>query len=210
MLEKQAENYARMDNETYLRFLRAREKTLLPLVKFLTHLGLKADYITLIGFLLLVGLMIYAISNPQLAAVFLLLHVLLDGLDGVMARHQGTAGTAGEFVDTVADYSGMAVIMIILSGYHLLDPWWALIYVFLYIVMAVFVIARYLLGIPAKFIARNKYIIYATYIFWAFTNINFIEIAVIVFCILMAVVDLGSFNTLRRRLKEHNIKLKNY
>lgn len=210
MLENQAEIYSRVDNEAYLRVQHFREKALLPLVKLLTKVGLRADHITLIGFLLLIGLMIYAVTAPLLASLFLLLHVLLDGLDGVMARYQKTADSAGEFVDTVADYSGMAVVMIILSGYDLLDPWWALVYVFLYIVMAVFVIARYLLGVPAKFIARNKYIIYATYIFWAFSGINFIEIAVVVFCILMFLVDASSFNAIRRRLKGYKTKLKNY
>ncbi len=45
------------------------------------------------------------------ACVFLLLHVLLDDIDGPLARAYGTAGSSGAFVDICCDHGGMIVVI---------------------------------------------------------------------------------------------------
>lgn len=72
--------------------------------KLLNKLGLKADQITLIGFLL--GLLSFPAIVYQyylLALCFILINRIFDGLDGALARIQGISD-AGGFLDISLDF----------------------------------------------------------------------------------------------------------
>ena len=75
-----------------------------PIGTFLTRLGLTPNAITLLG---LVGTTIgaYIISQGKMTTggIVLLLSVLVDALDGTMARLRGDNSDFGGFVDSVSD-----------------------------------------------------------------------------------------------------------
>ena len=75
-----------------------------PIGAFLNHLGLTPNAITLLG---LVGTTIgaYIISQGKMTmgGIVLLLSVLVDALDGTMARLRGESSDFGGFVDSVSD-----------------------------------------------------------------------------------------------------------
>ena len=87
--------------------------------QILTHLGIKADQITLFGFLL--GLLVVpalAYQAYSLALLFLLLNRFADGLDGAVARLTEPTDR-GAFLDISFDFFFYAIFPL---GFALADP----------------------------------------------------------------------------------------
>ena len=87
--------------------------------QILTHLGIKADQITLFGFLL--GLLVVpalAYQAYSLALLFLLLNRFADGLDGAVARLREPTDR-GAFLDISCDFFFYAIFPL---GFALADP----------------------------------------------------------------------------------------
>ena len=87
--------------------------------QILTHLGIKADQITLFGFLL--GLLVVpalAYQAYSLALLFLLLNRFADGLDGAVARLTEPTDR-GTFLDISFDFFFYAIFPV---GFALADP----------------------------------------------------------------------------------------
>ena len=87
--------------------------------QILTHLGIKADQITLFGFLL--GLLVVpalAYQAYSLALLFLLLNRFADGLDGAVARLTEPTDR-GAFLDISCDFFFYAIFPL---GFALADP----------------------------------------------------------------------------------------
>src|SRR5262245_33326291 len=82
---------------------------LAPLLSTLSACGVTADHITAASLacgLAFCPLWLWPAGPPwakPAALLALLLHALLDGLDGPLARHQQTASRRGSFTDTLAD-----------------------------------------------------------------------------------------------------------
>ena len=100
---------------------------ILPLQRSLLHppaqrlaaLGLRADQITIAGFVLgLCALPALAFGALGAALVFILLNRLADGLDGAVARIVG-ATDRGAFLDTALDFLFYALVPL---GFALSDP----------------------------------------------------------------------------------------
>lgn len=100
---------------------------ILPLQRSLLHppaqrlaaLGLRADQITIAGFVLgLCALPALAFGAHGAALVFILLNRLADGLDGAVARIVG-ATDRGAFLDTALDFLFYALVPL---GFALFDP----------------------------------------------------------------------------------------
>lgn len=91
------------------------------LPRFVGRTGL-ADAVTvgnaILGFLAV----LVAFENTWLAARLLLLAAILDGLDGVVARHRG--GTAaGPYLDSLADVASFAITPAVLVHVAVADHW---------------------------------------------------------------------------------------
>jgi phosphatidylinositol phosphate synthase len=87
-----------------------------PLARGLVALGISANALTLIGFLLncLAGAIAAAGLLPQAGALYLLFSSL-DFLDGAVARLTGSAGPFGAFLDSVLDRGSEAAVLVGLS-----------------------------------------------------------------------------------------------
>ena len=92
------------------RILPLQQKILHPIAKLLVRLGVRADQITITGFLVgLIALPLIATENYEWALVFILGNRLLDGLDGPVARLT-QATDRGAFLDIALDFTFYAVI----------------------------------------------------------------------------------------------------
>ena len=92
------------------RILPLQQKILHPIAKLLVRLGVRADQITITGFLVgLIALPLIATENYEWALVFILGNRLLDGLDGPVARLT-QATDRGAFLDIALDFAFYAVI----------------------------------------------------------------------------------------------------
>jgi len=114
--------------------LKARKKAaplLEPFAVGLNKIGVTSTMVTMIGLgLTIVGSVLIATGNLWQGALVAAFGVLLDALDGPLARLQGTAGLKGAFMDTMSDRFGEIAILVGLAVY-LRDQWVGLILVIL-------------------------------------------------------------------------------
>lgn len=87
--------------------------------KIVHRTGMKADQVTLLGFLL--GLMAFpalALQEYNIALIFILLNRILDAIDGAVARIQGITDSGG-FLDITLDFLFYSLVPF---GFVIADP----------------------------------------------------------------------------------------
>ena len=156
-----ADCYAVAEDKFMARWQALRHRQLSGLLSALVRLGVSANLLTTIG--LLFGLIFVPVLflSPAVALSLLLLHVLVDGLDGPLARFCGTASRKGSFADTLCDQIVVAasVVALVLHGDLSAVP--GLVYVFVYTLVVVFSMVRNALGIPYRWLLRPRFLVYA-------------------------------------------------
>lgn len=93
---------------------------LTPLVKLLNKTKVTPNQLTVIGFAVgLLAIPFLALHWWNLALAAILLNRILDGLDGALARYQGSSTSAGGFLDICLDFLFYAAVPV---GFALADP----------------------------------------------------------------------------------------
>lgn len=187
-----------------------RDKIFLPLIKLFYKLGIRANGLSLIGLLVLLGFVIFVVSKPWLAVIFLLLNLLIDGMDGVMARYAGTSSLAGAFTDSVIDLTSMAVIVATLFLVGLINPILAIIYIYFSVMWMFFRIVRYHLKKPIRLLLRSDKYIFCFYILWVLTGWNVLNEVVLMLLVLVIPLTILSFVKLFKYLKIYQGDIKNH
>ena len=158
----------------------------LPLLKLFIKCRITPNHLTCfslfcgIGFCFTYGLS-WHLAKP-LAFGLLFMHVLLDGIDGPLARMTGTAGNRGSFTDTTSDQLIVAFTTMTLIHYGLIHVLPGSLYLFFYTLVVVFAMIRSSLAIPYSWLIRPRLIVYAwfpvevylfpgtlNYLLWFFT-----------------------------------------
>jgi CDP-diacylglycerol--glycerol-3-phosphate 3-phosphatidyltransferase len=96
-----------------------------PLARGLHGLGISANSVTVLGFVLtVVGVVLLAAAQPTAALLVLLLGTLCDTLDGQLARAAGGGTRFGSFLDSTLDrlYDAALAIAAVQLGTALPDP----------------------------------------------------------------------------------------
>jgi phosphatidylglycerophosphate synthase len=140
---------------------RCRGRWLEPTLSGLTRCGVSPDQITLVSLASgLTGCGLWLIS-PAAALACIVLHIVLDGLDGPLARHQAVASPRGSFTDTMADQAVVTAVtvMLMIAGRLAAAPGGG--FIFLYAVVALFAMARNALGRPYAWLVRPRMVFYA-------------------------------------------------
>ena len=88
-------------------------RALRPLVRAADRVGLRPNQLTLVGLLLgLAAAVAVALGAWWTGLVLWLVGRLPDGLDGLLARHQGAASDHGGFLDVMADFTGYGAFVV--------------------------------------------------------------------------------------------------
>ncbi|HLD79375.1 MAG TPA: CDP-alcohol phosphatidyltransferase family protein [Candidatus Nanoarchaeia archaeon] len=104
------------------KFRRYRSKKLEKIAKAIANLGINANHITTLSFLSGIAAIYFLFNNYHLFVVFALLHLVFDGLDGVIARV--TKPTAhGKYFDLISD-SAFTFLAMVKTGIYLRE-WYA-------------------------------------------------------------------------------------
>jgi phosphatidylglycerophosphate synthase len=98
---------------------------------------------------------------PTWACIALALHVLLDGLDGPLARFAGTASRRGSFTDTTADQIVIALVTLALMATGVVTSVAGGAYIFLYTLVVVFAMVRNAMNAPYSWLFRPRFLVYA-------------------------------------------------
>lgn len=101
--------------------VRGRKKVapiLKPIAAFMAKLRLTPAAVTIIGLIVTcIGAALIASGLLVVGAIIAGLGVLLDALDGPLARHLGTASDRGAFLDTMSDRFGEIAVWVGLAVY---------------------------------------------------------------------------------------------
>ena len=147
---------------------RARGRLLGPLLRLLAALRVTPDHLTLAS--LLVGLLFCVLWfwSPAAALAALLIHVLLDGLDGPLARHLGLASRRGSFTDTVADQTVISATAITLMADRVIDVAAGGGYLSAYTAVVAIAMVRNAMEIPYSWLLRPRFLVYGWILVEAF------------------------------------------
>lgn len=195
-----ADCYAKADRGLMVWGREIRRKLLGPLLRLLVKCRISADILTLAS--LAAGLAfcpVYFFSRP-VALGLLALHVILDGLDGPLARHAGTASRKGSFTDTMTDQIVVtaSTITLIAAGVVWVVP--GACYLFVYAVVVAFSMIRNALKIPYAWLVRPRFFVYLWFPIELYVLPNSIDCVLWTFTGLLAAKMLTGFIKIRRRL----------
>jgi len=166
-----ADCYSRGERIGMVRFQQLRAYLLGPLLRLLASLRVTADHVTLLSLILGLCFCLAWWESPQWAMLCLLLHVLLDGLDGPVARHQETASARGSLTDSMCDQLVVTASMIVLMVAERVDIVAGSVYIFSYAMVVAFAMIRNALDEPYSWVARPRFVIYV----WLALDLWFLE-----------------------------------
>jgi phosphatidylglycerophosphate synthase len=138
-----------------------RGRWLKPLLVVLARIHVTPNQLTLLS--LLAGLAfcpLFLWGPKPLAFAMLLLHAVLDGLDGPLARLTKQAGSRGSFTDTIADQLVVTFSTVTLIHAGFVAAWPGALYLFFYCMVVVFAMVRNALAIPYSWLVRPRFVVY--------------------------------------------------
>jgi len=171
-----------------------------PFLRGMTRAGMTPDHLTLLS--LIAGLAFCPVFfiSPAWALGLLVLHVLLDGIDGPLARHQNTASRRGSFTDTMSDQLVVTASTITLMQARLVGEICGGLYIFLYGIVVAFAMIRKSLGIPYSWLVRPRFVVYLGIPVELYLLPKTLEFLMWTFSALLAIKMLTGFIRIRRRL----------
>jgi phosphatidylglycerophosphate synthase len=178
-----------------------RGQLLRPLLAVLARLRITPNHLTLLS--LLTGLAfcpVFLWSSKITAFALLLAHVLLDGLDGPLARYTLRASNRGSFTDTAADQIVVAfsTVTLIHAGYA--GAWPGGLYLFFYSIVVIFAMVRNALAIPYSWLVRPRFLVYAWMPFEVYLWRGSLEVVLWLLTAVLAVKTLTGFVKIRRKI----------
>ncbi|MEZ6133289.1 MAG: CDP-alcohol phosphatidyltransferase family protein [Pirellulaceae bacterium] len=180
-----------------------RAVVLAPLLRLLIRLRVTPDMITLLaGALGVAFLPLVLVGQPLAACMLLWSHVLLDGLDGPLARQLEIDSPRGSFTDTFTDQLVVAVVSIAWmtcapSGVNIVA---GTIYVFLYTLVVAMAMVRNALFAPYSWLVRPRFFVYLAVTLDVLLATRLTLIALCIFNVLLAIKAVSGFLALRRKL----------
>lgn len=207
-LKAPADCYSAGERSAMVRGQELRAWLLAPLLRLLAAAGIGADQVTLAS--LISGLAFCPLwlwpgetwwARPAALAA-LALHVLLDGLDGPMARHLGTASRRGSFTDTLADQIVVTAttLTLIAAVQSPVNVWIGGLYLFLYSIVVSFAMVRNAIGIPYTWLVRPRFWVYGWLAIDLFLLPGWIDVVMGGFAIVLGIKMFSGFLAIRRVL----------
>ena len=96
----------------YTQTLRARLYN--PLLRILTNCGITPSFITNLRLIGGIVFYIFFFTNPVWFSILLLVLLLLDTVDGALARFQNNASDRGKFLDVFVDHVSYSLLLLLL------------------------------------------------------------------------------------------------
>jgi phosphatidylglycerophosphate synthase len=179
-----------------------------PLLIAAERVGIGPDHVTLaslvcgLAFCPLYLLPAGAGWARPLALAALAAHVLLDGLDGPLARHLGIASRRGSFTDTFADQIVVtaSTVALMAAAPPVVTGWVGALYLVTYALVVAFAMVRNALGVPYSWLIRPRFWVYG----WIAVDLYFVagwmDFVLLVFTAVLAAKMISGFVAIRRML----------
>lgn len=141
-----------------------RAIALAPLLKGLTALRVRPDFLTIASLLAGLGFLPLWLVNQHVAALMALAaHVLLDGLDGPLARYQSRESPRGSFTDSFCDQMVVTAVTIglMIGTPKMVESVPGALYLVLYTAVVAMAMVRNSLKIPYAWLIRPRFFLFA-------------------------------------------------
>lgn len=178
-----------------------RGQLLRPLLVLLAKAAVTPNHLTLLS--LLTGLAfspVFLWGSPLAAFGLLLAHVMLDGLDGPLARQTQRASNRGSFTDTAADQVVVAFSTVTLIHAGHAGAWPGGLYLFFYSLVVVFALVRNALAIPYSWLVRPRFLVYAWMPVEVYVWRGSLDVVLWLLTVVLALKTLTGFIQIRRRM----------
>jgi phosphatidylglycerophosphate synthase len=177
-----------------------RAATLRPLLRMLARAGVRPDHLTLLSAVVGLSFCPLFFWSQTLAFTMLALHVLLDGLDGPLARHTNTPSRRGSFFDSMSDQLVVVASTATLMSVHVVGVLPGSIYVIAYTVVMLLAIVRNALSIPYSWLVRPRFFVYIWFIVETHYLPGTVDHLLWFFNALLVMKVLTGFAEIRRRI----------
>lgn len=126
----------------YKRFAQMRTSFLRPLLKILDLLKINPDILSWTGLFLMV-VFVFVIKDHPIAGFWLIvMRMLLDGVDGPLARYQKTNSDRGKYTDVMVDQLSFALYIIGIVRLGLVDPLPGLLFLYFTVIVTLQLIIK--------------------------------------------------------------------
>lgn len=159
-----------------------RQRLLSPLAFVLSRLGISADMLSYTSVLLGLGFCLLAPFQFTVAFWLLVASVVCDGLDGVEARFTHTNTTHGSFTDVCCDIAVDALVVAGLAWTGLINAVLAVLFVYSYTTLALFLVLHRLLGVSSAGILRpSRMMFFAAIALYFFFRIDLLDVLLLLY-----------------------------
>ncbi len=143
------------------RFNQLKDSLLFPLTSLLQLAHIKPLYLSLAGLIVLLFTLTLSLLLNQsfYFLVGLFIHLILDGLDGPLARRQKTTAR-GALTDVTTDHIGIVTTSLLISHFNYAPDALVIIYTLLYTIVIALAIIRNAFKIPYRFLFRPRLYVY--------------------------------------------------
>ena len=185
----------------------SRAYCLNPLLRVLDRCGVTPDAVTIAsGMCGLAFVPLWLVQQSAAGLTCLLLHVLLDGLDGPLARHQETASPRGSFADTFTD---QVVVTLVTVAWLIRSPSSLNIafgggYIFLYAMVVGMAMVRNALKVPYSWLVRPRFFVFVAIALEWLSEWPLTLLTLIICDLLLAIKCASGFLALRAKLPGPN------
>jgi phosphatidylglycerophosphate synthase len=187
--------------DKYAPGLRAlKDKLLLPVTSYLNKTGVKPDWLTYASLLMILPFIYFFKFNPWISLIFLVLNILLDGIDGSMARINGNSSVKGAVLDTAADNLSFIIVFFTAFYYNLFNPFWGGIYITNYIGLIFLVIISKGLKLNVFPVIRSRFYFFLLLFVLLFSGLNYFDYFHVLLGVYMIITNIFLFQRIRWEL----------
>jgi phosphatidylglycerophosphate synthase len=177
-----------------------RQRALGPVASVLSRLGISADMLSYASVLLGLGFCLLAPFQFAVAFWLLVASIVCDGLDGVEARFTHTNTTRGSFTDVFCDVAVVGLVVAGLAWAGLIHPALAVLFVYSYTALALFLVLHRLLGVSSMGILRpSRMVFFAAIALYFFLRVDLLDVLLLLYLPALPLLFL-SFWRLRKAL----------
>jgi len=196
------DSYSSLERRLLEPVRRLESALLRPAVVLLAALGIPPNAVSASQVAVGGAIALIVADRPRLAFALFVLALLLDGLDGALARHTGRCSPFGALLDQFCDHTREILMMAALARIGALDPFWAALYAFAYPAFNLTLFLCNYHRTPLPLALKSYLIVYPALFLHLWWGINWLDMAVALSTALMATVIAQGLLRLREALSE--------
>jgi len=168
--------YSGVEGKVLYRWQRVRQTLLKPVAAGLSRLGITPDMLSLASVLLGIGFFFCARLNLGVAIGLLAASVILDGLDGVLARYTRNVSARGSFTDMFCDQLVVALTVGGLVWAGVIMGVLGVLFVYIYTALVIFLVLHEMLAVSSSWLIRpSRMLLYVFVVVYYFTGRNWLD-----------------------------------